>query len=180
MKTLCSLLVIGVMGALFMWAQPRTAEADGELPPLTVTSSSVDAKGFLLPACTCDGTSESPAVAWKGAPRGTKSFAVRLWHVAPDREKNYWIVYDIPATVSQLVQNSQMVGRVGANDKRRTSYDPMCSKGTSTKTYHITVYALSAELNLAPETVDRNRLLAAIRDITLAEGTFDYQYQRKK
>lgn len=150
------------------------------LPQLAVTSSSVDAKGFISIDCTCDGASQSPAVEWKDAPKGTKSFAVSLWHTAPDQEKSYWLVYNIPANVTKLAKNAKGIGRLGLNDKRRAEYDPMCSKGPGAKEYHITVFALSAEPKLSPDKANRAGLLEAIKDITLAEGTLDFQYERKK
>jgi phosphatidylethanolamine-binding protein (PEBP) family uncharacterized protein len=147
---------------------------------LTITSGSVDVKGFVSIDCTCDGASRSPAVAWNNAPEGTKCFAISLWHVAPDQEKSYWVVYDIPTDVTQLKENSMNVGKLGLNDKRRAEYDPMCSKGPGVKKYHVTVYALSAEPKLAADKATRASLLAAIKDLTLAEGTLDFQYERKK
>ena len=69
---------------------------------------------------------------------------------------------------------------MGLNDKRRNDYDPMCSKGPGAKEYHITVYALSDEVKLAPDQATRVKLLAAIKGITLAEGTLTYKYERKK
>ena len=138
------------------------------LPQLAVTSSSVNDKGFISIDCTCDGASKSPAVQWQDAPQGTKCFAVSVWHIAPDQEKSYWVVYNIPANVSELKENMKDVGKVGINDKRRAEYDPMCSKGPGVKKYHITVFALSAEPILAPDKATRANLLAAIKDITLS------------
>ena len=84
----------------------------------------------------------SPAVEWKYAPQGTQSFALSLWHIAPNQEKSYWVVYNIPVNVTQLAKNGKGVGKLGLNDKKRAEYDPMCSKGPGVKLYHITVYAL--------------------------------------
>ncbi|MFN9347283.1 MAG: YHYH protein, partial [Planctomycetota bacterium] len=47
---------------------------------IKVVSSSVDARGMLIKDCTCDGSGQSPAVAWDRIPEGTKSIAVSLWH----------------------------------------------------------------------------------------------------
>lgn len=157
---------------------PRPNEVSANLPKLHVTSSAIGRDGRLPTEFTCDGAGISPPVAWSGAPAGTKSFAVSLWHTAPDREKSYWVVYDVPADVTSLEKNSRNVGRLGMNDKRRTEYDPMCSKGPGVKDYHITVYALSEPPNFAILEPTRANLLAAIRDTTLAVGTFTYQYER--
>jgi phosphatidylethanolamine-binding protein (PEBP) family uncharacterized protein len=55
----------------------------------------------------------------------------------------------------------------------------MCSKGTGLKAYHVTVYALSTELKIPKDKLTRATLLAAVKGITLAEGTLDFQYERK-
>lgn len=102
-----------------------------------------------------------------------------LWHTAPDQEKSYWLVYNIPASVNELPKNARNIGTVGLNDRRQAAYDPMCSKGPGVKTYHITVYALSEQPKLAAGKVTRASLREAIKDITLAEGTLDFQYERK-
>lgn len=157
-----------------------TAKPRSNLPRLTVTSPALDADGFISSEFTCDGQSASPPVEWKGAPAGTKCYALSLWHIAPDQEKSYWVMYNIPAKVTKLAQNAQGVGTLGLNDKRRAVYDPMCSKGPGVKEYHITIYALSAEPQLPPDKATRANLLAAIKNITLAEGTLDFRYERKK
>lgn len=157
--------------------QARQPEARN--PALQVSSASVSPNGFLSGDCTCDGKRQSPAVAWKGAPQETRAFAVSLWHTAPDQEKSYWLVYDIPATCQQIAQNARPDGSTGLNDRRKPEYDPLCSKGPGIKTYHLTVYALSRPLNLPADKVTRASLLEAIQKITLAEGTLDFDYERK-
>ncbi|MEZ6031820.1 MAG: YHYH protein [Planctomycetaceae bacterium] len=145
----------------------------------TVASSSLDKSGMLSIECTCDGDRESPAVAWKNLPMGTRSIAISLWHTAPDQEKSYWVVYNIPAVVSELKQQSRGVGTLGINDRKRAEYDPMCSKGPGVKTYHITVFALSEDVKLSANKASRAELLKAVKDITLGETTLDFEYERK-
>ena len=67
-----------------------------------VSSPAIGADGMLPVEFTCDGQSASPPIQWKEAPAGTKSFALSLWHTAPDQEKSYWPVYNIPANVDQF------------------------------------------------------------------------------
>lgn len=160
-------------------ASPAVTRLPSNLPKLAVKSTALDAKGFLSIDYTCDGESASPPVEWQGAPQGTKCFAVSLWHTAPDQEKSYWVVYNIPPEATQLPKNATTIGQLGSNGKGRIEYDPMCSKGPGVKTYHLTVFALAEELKLTPTQATRATLLAAIRNITLAEGTLDFQYERK-
>ena len=146
----------------------------------TVSSTAIGRDGRISPEFTCDGESASLPLEWQGAPTGTKSFAISLWHTAPDQEKSYWLVYNIPATVNHLAKNDKTTGTVGLNDKKRASYDPMCSKGPGAKIYHISVYALSSELKLPKGSVNRDTLRKAIKGITLAETTLDFVYERAK
>ena len=154
------------------------ATASSGAESLTVTSPAIGPDGNLPVEFTCDGAGVSPPVEWQAGPPGTKSYALTLWHEAPDQLKSYWVVYGIPGKSTNLSKNSSNVGTTGLNDKQRAEYDPMCSKGPGVKTYHITIYALSAEPNLPTRGATRDALLDAIRDITLAEGTLTYTYER--
>jgi phosphatidylethanolamine-binding protein (PEBP) family uncharacterized protein len=161
-------------------ARPRPASkpaASGK-QDLSVSSESVDRDGRLLAECTCDGEGKTPAVAWKNAPPGTKAFAVSLWHTAPDREKSYWLVYNIPADSTGWGAGAKPPGTVGLNDRQRAPYDPLCSKGPGVKTYHLTVYALSAPARLSPDKATRKGLLEAIARTTLGEATLNLEYER--
>ncbi len=158
-------------------ANPQTTWTKGE-SGFSLSSSAIGSDWRLDKRFTCDGEGVSPPIAWKAAPAGTKTLAISLWHTAPDQEKSYWLVYNIPANVDHLNANDGTVGVVGLNDKRRAGYDPMCSKGPGIKTYYLTVFALSQELNLPRGEVDRKTLLRAIQGCTLAETTLDFQYER--
>ncbi|MFM8733766.1 MAG: YHYH protein [Pirellulales bacterium] len=152
----------------------QSAKADA----LGVTSSAIGPDGKLPVEFTCDGAGISPPIAWKAGPAGTVSYALVLWHEAPEQVKTYWIVHDIPRTVTSLPKGSKSIGVTGLNGKRKAAYDPMCSKGPGAKAYHVTVFALSAAPQLHPGGATREAILAAITDTTLAEGTLTFTYER--
>ena len=127
---------------------------------------------------TCDGDGTSPPIRWEAGPAGTKEYALVLWHDAPDRLKTYWVVHGIPADVTEIPKGNPGVGTIGRNDKGRNEYDPMCSRGPGVKTYHVTLYALSAKPKLPADGATREQLLAAIRGLTLAEETLSFDYER--
>ena len=74
-----------------------------------LTSSDVH-QGQTMPTANvfngmgCTGSNVSPALAWSGAPAGTKSFAVTIYD--PDAPTGsgwwHWVVYDIPAETHAL------------------------------------------------------------------------------
>ena len=155
-----------------------SAAANPKAGGLAVTSPAIAADGRLPVEFSCDGAGISPPLEWQPGPKGTASYALALWHEAPDRVKSYWVVHGIPASVTSLSKGSRAVGITGLNDKGRAEYDPMCSKGPGVKQYHVTVYALSEAPTLPAGGASRDALLAAIAKTTLAEGTLIFSYER--
>ncbi len=93
----------------------------------------------------------------------------------------YWVVYDIPASVTSLPKNMHGIGTLGTNSvNNRNAYTPPGSKGPGPKTYIYTVYALSGDpqLSVPPSQVNRQVLLDAIQDITLASAELRVTYTR--
>lgn len=155
-------------------------ENKGEPGAFLVTSPAFQHGGMLPKEFSGDGEGISPPIEWTGVPVGTRSLALTLWHVpGKGSEKSYWIVYDIPPDAAGLPKGSKGIGKTGYNDKNRAEYDPMKSKGPGVKVYNLTVYALSARPVFASDKVTRTELLAAIKDIKLAENTLTWKYERQ-
>lgn len=163
---------------------PKKEDSPVPKPPsgFTLTSPAFEHKGTMPAEFTGDGDGISPPLKWSGAPDGTKYFALQLWHKPKadgDEVKSYWVVANIPATVTSLEKGSKGVGVVGLNDKRRAGYDPMNSKGPGAKEYHLTLYALSGEPKLEAGRFNRADLQTAIEDMILAKTTLSFTYERK-
>jgi len=96
---------------------------------------------------TCDAgmTNPSPALEWKDAPAGTKSFALILHD--PDAPMNggftHWVLFDIPAATTSLGENFQSgsVGVAGNNGMRRPAYMGPCPP-SGVHHYHFILSAL--------------------------------------
>ncbi|MCX6910711.1 MAG: SUMF1/EgtB/PvdO family nonheme iron enzyme [Verrucomicrobia bacterium] len=164
----------------------RPQRSDAQRPARSgsfVLSSTEVADGGTLPVeFTADGSSATLPLAWTGAPAGTKSYALIMHHEAPDMTKWYWILYNIPADVRNLPKNVKGVGTLGNNSvNERAEYTPPKSKGPGAKTYIYTVYALSAppQINVPPERVNREVLLAAMKDKILASAELSVVYTRQ-
>ncbi len=156
-------------------------------PPISsndfsLTSPTVSEGGLLPAEYTCDGVASTLALSWSRAPSGTKSFAIIMHHEAGPTDIHwYWVVYDIPASVTSLPKNMHGIGTLGTNSvNNRNAYTPPCSKGPGPKTYIYTVYALSGDpkLSVPPLQVNRQVLLDAIQDITLASAELRVTYTR--
>ncbi len=150
--------------------------------PFVLTSPAV-AEGGALPAdYTCDGSSATLPLAWSGAPAGTEGYAVVMHHVASPTDIHwYWVLYDIPATVTTLARNVAGVGTLGTNSVNdRTGYSPPCSQGPGDKSYTYTVYAVSGPVHLTVPSsqVTRAVLLAAISQTTLDSAALHVTYAR--
>ena len=146
-----------------------------------LTSPSVKDGGDLPKEFTGDGEAATLPLEWSGAPKGTRSYAVIMHHIAPDQTKWYWILYNIPPDVTSLPKNVKDVGTLGNNSvNRRTEYAPPHSKGPGAKTYIYTVYALSAPptVTVRPEEVNREFLLTAMKDLILGSAELHVVYTR--
>jgi Raf kinase inhibitor-like YbhB/YbcL family protein len=139
----------------------------------------------------CHGPNESPLLQWSGAPVGTRSFAVTMYdtYKPPVSGWWHWIVYDLPATSTQLARKA---GAPGSPDLPRGAkhgrpdgdapephyYGPCPDRGDPPHHYVITVYALSVDhLDVAPTSTAAN-IDYEISQKTLAKASITRLYQR--
>ena len=139
----------------------------------------------------CHGPNESPLLQWSGAPAGTRSFAVTMYdpYKPPVSGWWHWIVYDLPATTTQLARKAGDPGspdlppgaKQGLPDGDAPQphyYGPCPDQGDPPHHYLITVYALSVEhLNVAPTSTAAN-IDYEISQKTLAKASITRLYQR--
>jgi phosphatidylethanolamine-binding protein (PEBP) family uncharacterized protein len=161
----------------------KSAHTTSDEMMFTLTSPEVSEGGALPSEYTCDGASVTLPLAWSGEPAGTQSFAIVMQHIASLEDiHSYWIIYNVPASVTSLAKNSQGVGMLGVNSVNdRQEYAPPCSKGPGSKVYTYTVYALSAQpqFSIPATQINRAALLDAIQDISLSSAELNVTYTRK-
>jgi Raf kinase inhibitor-like YbhB/YbcL family protein len=105
---------------------------------------------------TCDGVDVSPPLAWSGAPAGTRSVALIADDPdAPGGTWVHWVLYNLPAEVSELPENIAKVesldlggARQGRNDFRRPGYGGPCPPPGPAHRYFFKLYALDTRLEL--------------------------------
>ena len=144
-------LSFGIIAALLL-ASAGTAGA----APFTLTSTSFKNGGNIEQKNAgnimgCTGESKSPALEWKNAPEGTKSFALLVHD--PDAPTGgagfwHWIVYNIPAGTTSLPEGGPLPpGAVQGNtDMGKPGYIGPCPPPGSPKHhYNFMLYPLKVE-----------------------------------
>jgi len=173
---------------------PRPEERQQEMRPrissspqaanrgtFVLSSPAVKEDGRLPVEFTGDGEGFSPPVQWRGAPEGTMGYALIMDHLAPGNEmKSYWVLWDIPATITSLPEDAEDIGKTGVGFRGEVGYEPPHSKGPGDKTYSLHVYALSAPVAVESSagSVTREVLLKAMEGKILAQADLNVVYAR--
>ncbi len=137
----------------------------------------------------CTGENQSPALQWKGAPAGTKSFAVTMYD--PDAPTGsgwwHWVVYNLPADVTSLpagagdpAKNLLPAGATQGNtDFGAAGYGGPCPpQGDKPHRYVITVYALKTEKLDLPANATAAYVGFNLHANTLAKTTLTARFGR--
>ena len=147
-----------------------------------LSSTEVTDGGNLPREFTGFGESATLPLEWKGAPAGTKCYALVMHHIDPEgMTKWYWVLYNIPLETTLLPKNVKGAGILGNNSVNgRAEFAPPHSKGPTPKKYIITVYALSGPVSfeVAPEKVSRQVLLDGIKGSILDSAELSVVYTR--
>jgi len=160
--------------------EPKHAKA------IHVTSTTFPADG-MIPAKVafgpCGGQNVSPQLSWSNVPEGTKSFALTCFDPdAPTGSGFYhWIVANIPASVTNMAENSLAPGAIqGSTDYGESKYGGPCPPtGDPPHRYHFTVYALDIpSIDSAGPNMTGARLVFSMRGHLLAQGTLTGKYGR--
>lgn len=145
--------------------------------------SSAFANGGEIPKQhTCEGADRAPALAWSGAPAGTKRFALIVDDpdapdpAAPKMTYVHWVMYDIPPSASRLEGATPQGARDGINDWKRTGYGGPCPP-IGRHRYFFKLYALDTALgDLGRAT--KATVEAAMKGHVLEQATLMGTYQK--
>lgn len=124
---------------------------------LQLSSTAFQPGGDIPKKFSCAGNNISPALSWKGAPAETKTFALVVHDPDAPHAGGYthWVIYNIPAKIRQLAENTPQDERLpsgalqGKNDDGKTGYTGPCPP-SGTHRYYFYLYALDSELDLQP------------------------------
>jgi Raf kinase inhibitor-like YbhB/YbcL family protein len=155
----------------------------------TLTSSSFDDRGSIPRKHTCEGQDVAPALAWRGAPPETKSFALVVDDPdapdprAPKMTWVHWVLYNIPPTAKDLPEGLGSAklppgAREGLNDWKATGYRGPCPPIGRHRYFH-KLFALDVVLpDLGRPT--KAALEKAMKGHVLAEAQLMGTYEKGK
>jgi Raf kinase inhibitor-like YbhB/YbcL family protein len=176
-------LLCSLASGVFCLAVPAADHSEKSTMQL---SSTAFADGQPIPArYTCDDRNISPPLKWSGTPAGSKSLAL----IADDPDAPvgtwvHWVLYDLPANLSELQENlpkGQYIpggGKQGLNDFKHLGYGGPCPPPGKPHRYFFKLYALDAMLELKAGAT-KKELERAMDKHVLAEGQLMGTYKRK-
>ena len=153
----------------------------------SISSPAFSEGGNIPSKFTCDAgpTAPSPALAWKDAPSGTKSFVLIMDDpdVPMPNGFTHWVLADIPVSAKELPEGFQ-VGSLGVSANsgfRRAGYGGPCPP-TGAHHYHFKLIALDVETIGVAQGASRADVEKAMQGhvIGTAETVGLYQKQPKQ
>jgi len=157
---------------------------------MELTSSAFAQNADIPRQHTCEGSDQSPPLAWSGVPAGTKSLALIVDDpdapdpAAPKMTWVHWVLYNIPPDTTGFAAGKsrpsdlQHGTREGLNDWKREGYSGPCPPIGRHRYVH-KLYALDSVLPvLQPAT--KAALEKAMQGHILAKGELVGYYRKKK
>jgi Raf kinase inhibitor-like YbhB/YbcL family protein len=177
-----AILLLAAVGTALAQAPPKEAKG---MVTIALTSSAFREGEAIPEKHTCDGLDLSPALAWSGAPAGTRSLA--LLCDDPDAPVGlwvHWVIWGVPPDTTSLPEGVAREKSLpngsaqGLNDFRKIGYGGPCPPPGKPHRYFFRIYALDAGVALAPGAT-RKELLKAIEGHVIGEGELMGRYGRK-
>jgi hypothetical protein len=152
---------------------------------MQLTSTVFTEGAAIPPKHTCDAKNVSPPLKWNDVPAGAKTLVLIVDDPdAPSGTWVHWVLYDLPATTSELAEDvpkSQYIAggaKQGLNDFRHLGYGGPCPPHGNPHRYFFKLYALDVLLDLKPG-LTKKELEQAMEKHILAQARLMGTYQRK-
>ncbi|MBN2098787.1 MAG: YbhB/YbcL family Raf kinase inhibitor-like protein [Dehalococcoidia bacterium] len=151
---------------------------------MTLSSPAFADGGWMPAKYTCHGDDISPELDWGDVPANTKSLA--LLFDDPDSTVgllNHWIVFNIPPSVRQLVEDAGGEGQLpsgalqGKNGLGDIGYVGPCPPNEPVHHYVFTLYALDSTLDLGTG-ASKNEVVKAMQGHVLGHGRLTGVFQK--
>ncbi|NPA26028.1 MAG: YbhB/YbcL family Raf kinase inhibitor-like protein [Chloroflexi bacterium] len=146
---------------------------------LKLASPAFEDQGPIPARYTCDGENVSPPLQWGPTPPGTRSWVLIMDDPdAPGGVWDHWIVYDIPAQVTQLAEGQTPPGRQGRNSWGHAYYEGPCPPPGPAHRYVFRLFALDVPSLGLPEAASKAQVLAAMEGHVLSQAQLIGTYGR--
>lgn len=147
---------------------------------------------FVFKGFGCEGENVSPALSWRGAPKGAKSFALLVHD--PDAPTGgagwwHWVVYNLPAGTASLPQGAGSADGsklpAGAA-QQKTDFGapgwggPCPPAGDKAHRYVFTIYALKVDKLEIPDGASASLVGFMVNANAIGKATLVGKYGRKK
>ena len=154
---------------------------------LRITSDAFQQGDAMAERYGQDGDNFSPPVSWSKGPTGTMSYAVIVEDGMANQSEpaTYWIVYDIPGTMSRIAEHqpAEMQLDNGAaqplNAAHKPGYNGPKASAGEVHPIHVEVFALNTRLRVDPGEADRDDVVKAMKGHVLASGDLVVTYSVK-
>jgi Raf kinase inhibitor-like YbhB/YbcL family protein len=167
--------------------EDKGPKEDEKVAKMTLTSATIEHEKQMPKKYTVDGDPAdasqkhiSPPLKWSGFPKETQEFALIMDD--PDaRGFVHWVIYNIPASVTELPENlpsgsehgtltKPVTATQGTSSFRVVGYKgPAAGKGGGVHRYHFRIFALDKKLELKPGAT-KKELEEAMKGHILAKG----------
>lgn len=143
-----------VFSALIFLAGPEPARAQSSLE---LNSSAFAQDGSIPAVYTCTASDKSPPLSWSKVPATAKTVAIVVEDPdAPVGNWVHWVIYDLPAHVTNLPEGFERTPTLpdgtkqGTNGLGRIGYNGPCPPPGRPHHYHFRLFALDSALGLKP------------------------------
>ena len=153
----------------------------------TLTSSAFDNDGRIPEQYSGEGKDQSPPLEWSDPPEGTQAFALVCDDPdAPVGTWDHWLLWNLPGDRRDLpegVPTTDTVADLGGAAQGKNGWGnvgyggPMPPPGHGDHHYEFALYALDAELDLAPG-ADKGALMKAMEGHVLGKAELTGLYSR--
>lgn len=180
-----AIVLIGVLSVLALRRMGDKDRAERYNEGMKITSPVFEAGGLIPAKYTCDGDNLNPPLLFSGVPEGARSLALVVDDpdvprgIRPDGVFNHWLIWNMPAGVSDVGEGTVPAGIEGKNTGGKAGYTGPCPPDGEHR-YFFKLYALDAKLDLDPERVTKNDLYQSMEGHVLAEAELMGRYDRRR
>jgi Raf kinase inhibitor-like YbhB/YbcL family protein len=187
MKHIISSILAILVAVPFLMAgctdNDATIATDPSKATITITSEAFKDGEAIPVKYSCDGINVSPQIAWTPGPEGTEFYVLLMDDPdAPGKVFAHWILYNIPATVTDLHDGISTNGILdtgaiqGRNDMTKLGYYGPCPGDGATHNYVFTIYAVDTYFQMPAGW--RQDVINAMEGHVLAYGQITGTYKR--